>query len=179
MLITNTNHQFGVVSKCIHWLVAVTIVALFGVGLWMEGLTYYDSWYRTAPYYHKSVGVLLGLLMIVRLLWMLRAGKPKPLKSHQRWEVLSAKLTHVLLYALVFFIVISGYLISTADGRALEVFNWFQIPSMGSLVENQEDIAGEIHELMAFSLIGLAVVHALAAIKHHFIDKDLTLKRML
>ncbi len=178
-MLTNSDSQFGIVSKSIHWLVAITVFGLFGVGLWMVDLTYYDSWYRTAPSYHKSVGVLLGVLMIARVLWMLRAGKPKPLVSHQRWEVISAKATHVLLYVLVFAIITSGYLISTADGRGLEVFNWFQIPSLGEVIENQEDVAGEVHELLAFGLIGLAVLHAAAAIKHHFIDKDLTLKRML
>jgi len=178
-MLTNSDSQFGIISKSIHWLVAITVFGLFGVGLWMVDLTYYDSWYRTAPSYHKSVGVLLGVLMIARVLWMLRAGKPKPLVSHQRWEVISAKATHVLLYVLVFSIITSGYLISTADGRGLEVFNWFQIPSLGEVIENQEDVAGEVHELLAFGLIGLVVLHAAAAIKHHFIDKDLTLKRML
>ncbi|MAZ89528.1 MAG: cytochrome b [Cellvibrionaceae bacterium] len=175
----NSDSQFGRVSKVIHWLVAVTIFSLFGVGLWMGELTYYDDWYQTAPHYHKSVGILLGLLMVIRVMWMFRAGKPKPLVSHQAWEVTLSKLTHLLLYLLVFAIVVSGYLISTADGRGLEVFNWFQIPALGSLIENQEDIAGEIHEILAFTLIGLAVLHAAAAIKHHVIDKDSTLRRML
>ncbi len=176
---TNSDSQFGRVSKVIHWLAAIAIFTLFGVGLWMVELTYYDSLYQTAPHYHKSVGVLVGLLMVIRVLWMLRAGKPKPLVSHQTWEVVLSKLTHVLLYLLVFAIVASGYLISTADGRELEVFNWFQIPAMGSLFENQEDIAGDIHEILAFTLVGLAVLHAAAAIKHHLIDKDSTLRRML
>ncbi len=176
---SNSDSQFGRVSKVIHWLAAITIFSLFGVGLWMDGLTYYDAWYQTAPFYHKSVGVLVGLLMVIRMLWMLMAGKPKPLVSHQAWEVTLSKLTHLLLYLLVFAIVISGYLISTADGRGLEVFNWFQIPALGSLFENQEDIAGEIHEILAFTLIGLALLHAAAAIKHHVIDKDSTLRRML
>jgi cytochrome b561 len=74
---------------------------------------------------------------------------------------------------------LSGYLISTADGRAVEVFGWFSIPATLSGLENQEDIAGEIHEWLAFTLIGLVMLHALAATKHHFINRDATLKRML
>ena len=74
---------------------------------------------------------------------------------------------------------ITGYLISTADGRALEVFNWFSIPATISGIEHQEDIAGDIHEILAFSLIAIVVLHAAGAIKHHVIDKDNTLKRML
>ncbi len=80
---------------------------------------------------------------------------------------------------MLFGLFISGYLISTADGRAIEVFNWFSIPALGELFSDQADIAGEIHYYLAFSLIGLAVLHALAALKHHYINKDNTLKKML
>ncbi len=178
-MLANSESQFGLVSKLLHWLVAIGVFGLFGVGLWMKDLTYYDSWYQTAPYYHKSIGVIVGILMLIRWLWVFMSGKPRALVSHQPWEIGLSKVTHILLYGLVFSIVLSGYAISTADGRGLEVFNWFQIPSLGSLVENQEDIAGEIHEILAFGLIGLVVVHALAAIKHHLIDRDDTLRRML
>ncbi|MGH1372730.1 MAG: cytochrome b [Cellvibrionaceae bacterium] len=178
-MLTNSENRFGLISKSLHWLIAIAVFSLFGVGLWMDGLTYYDAWYQTAPYYHKSVGVIVATLMLVRGLWMMKAGKPRALVSHQPWETLLSKMTHLLLYVLVFAIAVSGYAISTADGRGLEVFNWFEIASLGSLIENQEDIAGEVHEILAFSLIGLAIVHALAAIKHHIIDKDDTLKRML
>ena len=74
---------------------------------------------------------------------------------------------------------LSGYLISTADGRAIEVFGLISVPALGSLVENQEDIAGVFHKYAAYLLVTLAIMHALAAVKHHFIDKDQTLKRMI
>ena len=74
---------------------------------------------------------------------------------------------------------LSGYLISTADGRGIEVFNWFEVPGLGSFIENQEDLAGQVHEYAAYILIGLSSLHALAALKHHFMNKDNTLKKML
>ena len=74
---------------------------------------------------------------------------------------------------------VSGYLISTADDRAIEVFGWFEIPATLTSIENQEDIAGEFHFYLALTLISLASAHALAAIKHHLIDKDNTLRRMM
>jgi cytochrome b561 len=73
----------------------------------------------------------------------------------------------------------SGYLISTADGRSIDVFNWFSVPAMGEFFENQEDIAGDAHFYIAWSVIVLAIIHALAALKHHFISNDDTLKQML
>lgn len=74
---------------------------------------------------------------------------------------------------------ISGYLISTEDGRPIAVFGWFSVPALGALFDNQADIAGLVHEYVAYSLITLALLHAVAALKHHFFDKDHTLKRML
>ncbi len=175
----NSNNHYGVVSKLLHWMIALTVIALFTLGLWMVDLDYYHSWYNRAPDIHRSIGVLLMIAMLLRLLWLLYADKPKPLASHQRWEVVLAKITHLLLYLLIFAIGVTGYLISTADGRAVEVFDWFSLPSSGEWVEDQEDVAGEVHELLAFTLIFLAVIHAVAALKHHFFDKDSTLKRMM
>ena len=82
------------------------------------------------------------------------------------------------MYILMFAIFISGYLISTADGRSVQVFNWFEIPASLHGIKNQEDIAGEIHFVLAVSLMILAVIHAAGALKHHFIDRDNTLKRI-
>ncbi len=75
-------------------------------------------------------------------------------------------------------VMISGDLISTADNRAIEVFNWFSIPALAELFNKQADIAGLIHQYAAYLLIFLSVLHGAGAIKHHFIDKDHTLKRM-
>ena len=82
------------------------------------------------------------------------------------------------LYFGILLLVVSGYLISTEDGRPIAVFDWFEVPALGALFAAQADIAGLVHQYVAYSVISLAVLHALAALKHHFIDKDATLKRM-
>jgi cytochrome b561 len=117
--------------------------------------------------------------MAVRLLWRLLDPPPAPLPSHAAWERRAAGIAHRLLYLLLFAVMFSGYLISTADGRPLEVFGLFSIPAAVSGIENQEDIAGWVHLLLASSLVGLALLHALAALKHNFLDRDRTLLRML
>ena len=91
----------------------------------------------------------------------------------------SAKITHVFLYLLIFSLFVSGYLISTADDRGIDVFNWFSLGSLGRFFADQEDFSGMVHEYVAYVLIALASVHGLAALKHHFIDNDNTLVRML
>ncbi|WP_444996381.1 cytochrome b [Aliikangiella sp. IMCC44359] len=175
----NTSSTYGIVSKSLHWLVAAVILGMFAVGIWMVELTYYDQWYKDAPYYHKSVGIILAFIMIFRIFWRYLSPPPEGLKSHKPIEQKLAKATHLLIYILIFTIIISGYLISTADERGISVFGLFELPSIGTLLENQEDIAGLFHQWLAYILIGLVVLHAAAALKHHFVDKDNTLKRMI
>lgn len=174
----NSTDRYGLVSKGLHWLVAIVVFALFGLGLWMVELDYYHGWYKRGPDLHRSVGILLMMTVLLRLVWTVAVGKPRAPRNHRPWEVLLARLGHGLLYTLLFALGASGYLISTADGRAIEVFSWFAVPSLGEWVDNQEDLAGEVHKWLAYSLMALVVVHVLATIKHHCIDKDDTLKRM-
>jgi len=174
----NTENSWGLISILIHWMSAVVIIALFGLGLWMVELTYYDNWYTKAPNIHKSIGILLFLLTLFRLIWRTLNKKPLSLSNHTDVEKRLATLVHWVLYILLFLIMFSGYLISTADGRAIAVFAWFEIPAVIYGYEKQEDIAGVVHFYLACTLIGFALLHALGAIKHHFIDKDITLTRM-
>jgi len=173
-----TENSYHGANKLLHWLMALIIFGLFGVGFWMVDLTYYSTWYKTAPHYHKSVGIVLALLLLVRLVVLFKKRKPAPLASHSKAVQLASKLTHMMLYLLLICIVVTGYLISTADSRGIEVFNWFVVPGFGEFFDQQADIAGLLHQWLAYGLIALVVLHALGALKHHFIDKDATLKRM-
>ncbi|QEY60297.1 cytochrome b [Pseudomonas sp. C27(2019)] len=179
MQLLNSSNRYGLVSIVMHWLVALAVFALFGLGLWMTGLNYYSEWYRTAPALHKSVGVTLFALMLLRVLWRFFTPKPAPLSTHSSSERLLSRLGHGLLYLGIFVVMISGYLISTAEGRGISVFDLFEIPALISGLPNQADLAGAVHFYVAWGLVIFAGLHALAALKHHFIDRDATLKRML
>ena len=143
----------------------------------MRGLDYYSPYYQSAPDLHKSVGfVLLGLL-IFRFVW--RQINKVPSGHHLTpLERIGSHLAHLGFYGLLLIIMVSGYLISTADGRGIAFFGLFEVPSLFQY-RGMEDIAGFIHEWLAWGVIGLAVIHGLAALKHHFLDKDVTLTRML
>jgi cytochrome b561 len=179
MQIKNDRQGWGLLSIALHWLVALTVFGLFGLGFWMTGLDYYHAWYKQGPDLHRSIGVILFAVLLFRLVWRAINRNPTALPNHQRWEIGLAHAVHLLLYLLLFAIVASGYLTSTADGRAVEVFGLFQVPAYPLGVENQEDIAGAIHWYLALTLMGLVGLHAAGAVKHHFIDRDETLKRML
>lgn len=175
----NSATRYGLVTILTHWVVALSVFALFALGFWMVGLNYYSEWYRTAPDVHKSVGILLFVLMLLRVGWRLFSPMPAPLVSHGRWTRLAAKAGHGVLYLCLFGVMIAGYLISTADGRPIDVFGLFQVPALISGIRGQEDVAGLVHEYLAWALVILAGLHGLAALKHHFLDRDATLLRML
>jgi cytochrome b561 len=174
----NSSSHYGLVSILLHWLVAVAVFGLFGLGYWMVGLDYYSSWYKTAPDLHKSIGLVLFAVMLGRVLWRWLSPPPAALPNHGRVTRLASKLGHGFLYLGLLVLMLSGYLISTADGRPIEVFGLFSVPATLTAIPDQEDVAGLVHEYLAWTLVIFAGLHALAALKHHFIDRDRTLVRM-
>ncbi len=178
LMLKNNADAYGLVHKLMHWVTALIFIGLFAVGFWMVDLSYYSDWYRTAPDLHKSFGLTLLAISLFRVVWVLINSKPKSLSDNQL-EARAGHIAHLLLYVGLFVIMISGYLISTADGRGIEWFGLFEIPSFGEFIDQQEDVAGDIHKWGAYIILGLVGVHVVAALKHHFINKDNTLKRML
>lgn len=174
----NSSSRYGLVSIVLHWSVALVVFGLFALGYWMVGLDYYSSWYQTAPDLHKSVGLVLFAVMLGRVLWRGFSPPPASLPNHGRVTRLASRLGHGFLYFGLFVLMVAGYLISTADGRGIEVFGLFEVPATITSIPNQEDIAGLVHEYLAWALVVFAGVHGLAALKHHFVDRDRTLMRM-
>jgi cytochrome b561 len=176
MLIRDSAAGYGLVTRLTHWAMALGVVFLFGLGLWMVTLDYYSPYYTSAPDVHRSVGILLLILLMARFGW--RLVNPRPDDGELApWERTASRIVHWGFYPLLLALMVSGYLISTADGRPIEVFNWFSVPS---LVQRKglEDSAGEVHEVLAYLTIALVVVHAAASLKHHFIDRSRILVRM-
>jgi len=175
----NNSKHYGVLTVCLHWLLAVGIIFLFFWGLWMAELDYGDAWEKRAPYIHKGVGVLVVSLMMLR--FALRAARPLPdsLASHKAWEKKLAHITHLTFYVLVVLMFITGYIMTTGRGRGIDVFGMFTVPALFKFSKEVRDFAEETHEVLAWSIISLVVLHVGGALKHTFFDKDGTLKRML
>lgn len=174
----DNERSYGLIAILLHWLVAAGVVGLFALGVWMVDLTYYDAWYNRAPDWHRSIGILLLGVVLLRLIWRWRVPQPAPEPGHRPWERVLGHAAHALLNLLTLAVIAAGYLISTADGRAVAVFDWFSVPALFDGFERQESLAGDWHRWLAYALIGLAALHALAALKHHFVDHDRTLRRM-
>lgn len=178
MPIFNSKNRYGLVAIVLHWLSAVLVIGLFVLGWWMMRLDYYDAWYTQGPYWHKGVGVVFGLLLVVRLIWKILNPSVQGLNGSSVLDRV-VSLAHWLLYALLALIVMTGYLITTADGRELDVLGLFVVPASITSFANQETTMGDWHRWLAYVLAGLVAMHVLAALKHHYINRDATLKRML
>ena len=179
MQLRNSSSRYGWVSIFMHWGVALVVFGLFALGLWMVGLDYYSSWRKEAPDLHKSIGLVLLGVMVLRVLWRFISPPPPTLQSYSRMTRIGAKFGHGFLYLALFAVMLAGYLISTADGVGIPVFGLFEVPALVSGLPDQADTAGVIHFYLAWVLVIFSGLHALAALKHHFIDRDATLTRML
>ncbi|ROR32383.1 cytochrome b [Inmirania thermothiophila] len=179
MQIRNTRQCFGWVAITLHWVTAAAVLALFPLGVWMVDLDYYHPWYNRAPALHVSVGMTLLALILVRIGWRLANPVPAFEPGMPAWERLAARAAHYAMYALLLVVTLSGYLIPTADGKAVAVFGLVEVPALPWRPARQEDLAGLVHRWAAWTLMGVATLHTLAALKHHFLDRDRTLVRML
>ncbi len=178
-MMLNSDSSYGLIAIVLHWLMAVAIIGLFVLGLWMVDLDYYHPWYVSAPDIHRGIGVLVFLMLLLRLLMRILNPPPGPVPGIKAWERRTSVLVHWLMYGLMLVVPVAGYLITTADGRSVDVFGWFQVPATLTGIQHQEDVAGELHYLLAITLVALASLHTLAALKHHFLNRDATLRRML
>jgi len=159
-----------------HWASAAFVIGLFASGLWMTSLNYYSPWYHTAPRYHKAVGLIFAALILGRLSWKALSSSPAPIGSS--FEKAVATFVHWLLYLLLVALFGSGYLIATAGGKSIPIFGLFEFQALFE-AKGSEIIAGKVHFYAAWSLVIMVSLHATAALKHHFMNKDDVLKRML
>ena len=167
----------------LHWLVAIMMIGLLAVGIYMEE----QEVYALYPW-HKSLGVLILLLVIPRIIWRAMNGWPKSQGEYSSIEVILAKLVHWLLIIGTVLMPVSGMMMSGFGGHGIFVFG-IELMAMNSDPTNTNEViavngqlAGLGHEMHGIGgnvLIAAIVLHVVGAIKHHIIDKDDTLNRML
>lgn len=179
MTLRNTDDRWGPVSQALHWVVVVLILVLAIVGLIMDELPRSPKyfWVYTA---HKSTGITVLTLVLLRLGWRAYAGSPKPVPHTPGWQHRTAVATHVMLYALILAMPLSGWLYDSASG--LRPFRWYGLFDVPKLVAPDEALAAfsrGAHEWLFLSIVALVALHAGAALYHHLFLRDATLLRML
>ena len=129
---------------------------------------------------HKSFGILVLILAGLRLSWRLFTPPPEILKDKMKdWEINLAKVIHACLYFGMFLMPLTGWLMSSAKNFPVSVFGLFTLPNISPPSEQRAELFEEVHELLGYTLIFIISLHVLGALKHHFVNKDTTLRRML
>lgn len=179
VLVRNTADRFGVVAKLFHWSIALLITGLIWLGWYMVDLNYYHRWYNDSLTAHKSLGVIVLAFAAAKLLWSWYSPTPALVPTLRAWERILARAMHALLVAAMFILPITGYVISTSEGDAVAIFDWFAIPAVVVVNEDIRDTVIGIHYYTSYATAVLVALHAGAAMKHQFIDGDGTLRRMM
>lgn len=176
MLIKNTQTRYGISAIFLHWLMAVLIVGLLALGLYMTNLPI--SLQKLTLYgWHKEYGLLALFLVALRLTW--RLGNVLPSLSLPLWEKWAARSVHAAFYVMMFAMPLTGWLMTSASGLPVSFFGLFVMPDLIAADERSRQLLQMVHEWIGYLFILLICLHIAAALKHHFIDKDDILRRML
>lgn len=186
MQLTNTQSGYGWIAILFHWSMAGLMLFMMGLGLYMtrESLTLIEKY----PLYqlHKSYGFVVLAIVMLRLIWRLSNKVPALPPATKAWEKLAAHAVHILLFFLMFALPLTGWLMVSSSPLNIPtmLFDTINIPHLpmknllGSAAETEQAMRF-IHWALAMALLVALALHVGAALKHHFILKDTTLKRML
>jgi cytochrome b561 len=178
---TNSAQRYGLVAMLLHWGMAVLLAGLVVLGLYMVSLpdAGYDREKITLILVHKGLGMAALAVAVVRVAW--RAANPLPAlpPAVPPWQQLAARVVHLCFYALMLALPITGWLMSSAGGYPVPVSDWFNLPDLVGTDEHLFKALIAIHRWLADALVVLLAVHAGAALGHHFLRRDDTLRKML
>lgn len=179
--IENTEDRYGAIAVLLHWSMGILIIALAGLGLYMVTLP--DAGFNTKKVtlilYHKEFGMLVLALAVLRLAWRLSNVIPQVIEHLPDWQKIAARFVHLSFYALMFALPITGWLMSSAAGIPVSSFGLFTLPDLVSHDDYLFQWFIEIHKWLGYGLIFFVLIHTGAALRHHFMFKDDTLRRML
>jgi len=169
---------YGLVSRVNHWLIAAAILFMLAFGFYVfEGMERGPDM-RAMADLHKAIGVLILGVGLWRVGWRLFAGFPPEAGEAPRWQARAAKAAHWALLAAILLMPLSGLAHSYFNGRAVDVFGLFSVPA-GPELHALAELAEGTHVAFAWALAVIVLAHVAGALKHHFIDRDATLRRMV
>jgi cytochrome b561 len=176
---TASAKTYDTVAKMLHWLIAAMIVLQFVLANLAEGAEESGSEFQQLVLLanHKSVGLTILTLAIVRLIWRFLHPPPAPL-AMPAWQRWASNISHWSLYVLLILLPVSGWIMSSAAAISVSWFNLFQLPDLVGANEVLEEVFEDLHESFAKLLFILAAIHLLAALKHTFLDRDGAIRRI-
>lgn len=177
MRIWNSEQEYGSVAKFFHWFIGIGIILMLAVGCVMGDLprAIRGSVYNA----HKCAGIIILCLVLLRVVWRFMNVRPLWPVSMPAIQQFAAKISHLLLYAFMFIMPLTGWLMSTASGRNPNLFGIPLIMPGVGLSDVAAGTANRLHYIFAWSLLAVVAIHIVAAWKHHLVDKDNIMRRML
>jgi cytochrome b561 len=174
----NSEERWGWVSQLFHWVMALGVLANMGIGLIAEEMALSPQKLKLFLL-HKSIGMTILGLAILRLGWRLLQTVPLMPSGMRAWQRRVSAVSHTLLYALIFAMPLSGWMLNSAANVPLRWFGWFRLPAIAPTSEAWEEAMEWLHVGLFYAFAALIALHAVAALKHHFVDRDAVLRRML
>jgi len=175
----NTESTYGSITKIIHWTIFFMMAGVLATGTVVIRLTEKNPLKEQIYMLHESFGVIILALVFLRVAWRLNNVKPS-LPNTAPWERVAEHTVHFLLYFILIVQPLSGWITATSSGYILQFFNLFPLPTPGiSESKSIADLSSQIHLIVAWSIAAIVSIHIGAALKHHYIDKDNVLKRMM
>jgi cytochrome b561 len=176
----NSTQRYGVVAMALHWLMAALLIALVALGLYMTRLpdVGFDTWKIRLILYHKQLGMIALGLVALRLVWRVGNVLPHLVATLPDWQKVTARFVHLCFYALMLALPLTGWLMSSATGIPVSVVG-FTLPDLLPYDDGLFHILVDVHRCLGYALIVCMAAHIGAAVRHHFLLRDNTLKKML
>jgi cytochrome b561 len=171
--------RYDGIAILFHWLVAVLIIANIGLAWSLDSFDHHDPVHQKILTIHKSIGTTILLLAVLRLVWRWMHPAPVLPETIPRWKRIAARTDQVLLFAVLFIMPLSGLIDASAFSQPVQYFFLFDLPALTGHNEPLGHIAFAVHQITALILYGLLLLHAGAALHHHYVLKDGILRRML
>jgi cytochrome b561 len=179
--LANTEHHYGWIAILMHWAMAALLVGLIALGIFMVRLpdVGYDREKITLILVHKALGMTALAGVAVRLAWRVTNALPRFVDGLPGWQQVSALFVHLWMYALMFALPMTGWLMSSAGGYPTPIFSWLNAPDLIGLNEHLFRTLIAVHRWLGYAFAGVILLHAAAALRHHLVLKDHTLRKML
>ncbi len=177
MAVRNGKDRWGSVAMALHWLMAVGLIGNLVLGDWATDLSLSPTKLK-AMLWHKSIGISLLMLVILRIGWRLMNKTPDPV-AMPVWQTWLARLTHGLFYLLMLALPLSGWVLNSAAAFPLKFFSWFSLPAIAPASDGLKSQATNVHYWLGWLLIVTVALHLLGVLKHVLLDRDRLLSRML
>lgn len=181
MALGNRPQSYGFVAIVLHWGMAALLLMLVVMGVYMVRMpdVGFDQRKITLILVHKALGLIALAVVLLRLGWRVGNILPALVAGLPMWQQVAARFVHLALYGLMLALPLTGWWMSSAGGYPVTFFGWFELPDIGPYNEYWFHASIAIHRWLGYALVAVVALHAAAALRHHWVQRDDTLRRML